>query len=488
VDTVIEYEKASASSVLKVDVQNLGPSASDLDVELLSVCDPASAAKVSRNCRANKDAISFTAPSPAGPVWLWVSTEATGEEFGGAQVQVTEIFPGPGESWPTAEPIASSSAIAPSSGQRLDAPSCFAATGNIHWYAYTVVHDAVSIQANAAGTFAVYDEGGQELACSTDAFTSPFRKVVPSGTTLYLAVPVGGAITALSFNDVAYDGVAGNVTDLAVTFPTSAVGDQGMAINDGELFLGTTTTVFSFAKATGALAVEHGAADGITGTHLGYDLVHAGNRLFSVDNVTTANASRLFSIHDGATWAPTSWDLGPTYPASSPSHAIATDGTLVFMSTRRTSASADFYAFDVNAPGAPVLLGTNTGVWYVTGLAADDQFLYVASNGAAGEGVYRLPRASIASPAVKLASIDVHTLTTSIEIDAFVSPSHLYVRDALGDVHAVVAPASGGFTHLGAISTLGTTSDFAMTYDKATRVIYLFETETDVAGRVVMLD
>ncbi|MCK6593389.1 MAG: DUF4215 domain-containing protein, partial [Polyangiaceae bacterium] len=124
VDAVIAFDKISATSVLKVDVQNLDPtlSTSDLNVEVLSACDPAGPMTTSRTCRADGDVFSVTAPSPAGPVYVWVTTEATSEEFDGAQVQITEIFPGLGESWPTAEPIASgTTALAPTSAMRLDA-------------------------------------------------------------------------------------------------------------------------------------------------------------------------------------------------------------------------------------------------------------------------------------------------------------------------------------------------------------------------------
>jgi hypothetical protein len=260
-----------------------------------------------------------------------------------------------------------------------------------------------------------------------------------------------------------------------------------MAVSGTEIFLGGTAKIFSFPKSNGATAVEHGIAEGLDTQHLGNDLLFAGGSLFSVDTTSTVNVSRLFRVFDGAAWGPTAWDLSPAYPSTSPSHALAYDGTTMFMATRRTSTNANFYSFSTSAPGAPVLLGTNAGVWYVTGMAADDQFLYVASNGSAGEGIYRLSKASIASPAVKIATLDTDTAANNVEIDAFVNPKNLYVCDALGDVHAIVDPGLASFAHLGVISTLGTTSDFAMTYDKADGVLYIFETESDTAGRIVRL-
>jgi cysteine-rich repeat protein len=490
VDAVIQFDKVSPTSVLKVDVQNLDPAIgqSDLDIEVLSVCDPSSPAKVSRNCRANKDTFSLTAPSPAGPVYLWVSSEATSEEFNGASVQVTEIFPGVGESWPSAEPITGPGPISPTSTQRLDPPTCFTLAGNVHWYRYTLTSDALSFAANTTGHVGVYDENGQEVYCVTDAATSPLGILGSPGETFYIAVYSPGTVTSFStLIDTPYSGVQGDETDMLITFPSSPTADQGMTVGPTDIYLSDLSKVFSFPKVVGAAAVEHGAADGITTTHIGYDLLFAGGSLFSVDSTATVSANRLFRVQDGAAWGPTTWDLTPAYPVGSPSHALATDGTAMFMATRRTATDANFYTFSTSAPGAPVLLGTSPNVWYITGLAADAQYFYTASNGSAGEGVYRIQRASITTPAVKIATLDTSVVCNNIEVDALASPANLYVRASTGDLHAVIGPASASPIHIGAISTLGTASDFAMTFDKSDGSLYLFETETDSAGRVVQL-
>jgi hypothetical protein len=305
---------------------------------------------------------------------------------------------------------------------------------------------------------------------------------------VYIGVESTGAVNSLTISDLPYAGVKGYATDLQVTFPSSALTDFGMSNGAGEIYLGGTSQIFSFPKMIGAVAAEHEANDGLGTAQLGYDLVVAGVSVFSVDNITTQTVSRLFQVYDGTAWGPKEWDLTPSYPATSPSHALAFDGTSLLMATRRSSGSASFYSFSTAAPGVPVLLGTSTSVWYVTGMAADAQFLYVASAGTAGEGVYRIDRAAIADPAVKLANIDTGTLCNNIEIDDYATAVHLYVRAANGDVHAILNPATAGTTHLGPISTLGTSNDYGMTYDQANGVLYLFETESDSAGRVVMLE
>ncbi|MEZ4311066.1 MAG: hypothetical protein R3F14_23735 [Polyangiaceae bacterium] len=457
---------------------------------MLNVCDPTSPAKISRNCRANKDTFSITAPAPAGNSYLWLSTEATNEELNGASVMVTEIFPGIGESWPTAEPLAGSGPVNPTSTQSLDIPSCFAAGTNVHWYKYTLINDAGSFAANGAGTVGFYNEFGQELGCLVDASISPVGYQGSPGDVIYIAVASPSPITDITITDIVYNGVQGIPTDMQITFPTSATSEFGMAVDGNQIVMGDTSSIFSFPKTIGATAAEYGSAAGITTTHLGYDLVFAGGSLFSVDSTTTVNVSRLFRVFDGATWGPgTAWDINPVYPSSSGSYAIATDGTSLFMSTRRTTSNTDanFYSFSPSAASPPTLLGTTAGVWYVVGMAADPTYFYVASNGFAGEGIYRIERANITGPATKIATINTSTLCTNIELDSYVSPQYLYARDAVGDVHAIVDPAGANPVHVGAISTLGTSSDYAMTYDQATSSIYIFETETDSAGRIVRL-
>src|SRR5262249_42494572 len=160
------------------------------------------------------------------PVYLWVSSEATSEELNGASVQVTEIFPGVGETWPTAEPLAGPGPIAPTSTQRLDVPSCFTLAGNIHWYKYTLVNDALSFSANTAGHVSVYDENGQEVHCVTDAATSPLGILGSPGETFYIAVYSPGTITSFAtLIDTPYTGVQGTETDMLVTFPSSATAE-----------------------------------------------------------------------------------------------------------------------------------------------------------------------------------------------------------------------------------------------------------------------
>jgi len=257
------------------------------------------------------------------------------------------------------------------------------------------------------------------------------------------------------------------------------------------VFLGGTSTVFRFdGTSTGGAATQPLTDAGITTTQLAYDLVAVGAQVFSVDSTTSTTASRLFRIFDGTDWRVTPWDVTPTYPTTAPTHAIATDGTSVFMTTRRTTANSgvEFYAVSASMPGTPLLVGTNPALWYAVGLAVDSTYFYLASNGPQGEGVYRVSRANIAAAPVRLAALDTGTLANNLEVDSALVPQNLYVRSASGDVHAIVNPASATPVHIGAISTIGDLNDFGMAYDRVRRVLYLFESDTDTAGGVVQVD
>ncbi|MCC6337231.1 MAG: DUF4215 domain-containing protein [Myxococcales bacterium] len=489
VDAVIAVAKASAATVLLVQAQNVDPvlTQSDLNVELTATCDALAPMAWSRNCRWNQDTVEFTAPAPAGTSYVWVSTEATSEEFNGATVQVTELAAGVGETWGTAELLTGSSSIVPTSTLRYDVPSCLPATGNVHWYRFVSTQDVVRVSAVGAGPVGVLDEHGQEISCAADAQAVPQAAFVPAGTPVYLAVPVGGAVTGLTLQTFAYSGLQGSPVDLRVTFPTSATSEYGMAVSASTLYMGDTTSVFEIPKAGGATAVERGTAEGITATHLGYDLVSVGGRLFSVDSTTTTTASRLFRIYDGSAWGPTAWDVTPAYPATSGSYAVATDGNLVFLATRNTSTTTGnvtFYSFSQAMPGVPALLGTNTSVRYAVGLAADANYFYVAgvSMATAQEGIFRIARSNLAAPAVQLAALNTSTLHSSVVVDSLTAPNYLYARDATGDIHVVQGPAGAAPAHLGARWTLGSASDYSMTFDHAQPALYFFETETDAAG------
>lgn len=493
VDAVVQYDKQSPDSVLLVEVHNLDgtPTQSDLDVELLTACDTVAPTTESLFCKADADDFAFTASVAAGPVFLWVATEATGEELNGAEVKIREFSPGLGETRATAEPLTSSGPITPTSTVGLDRPSCFPTTGNIHWYSYTTQGTLFGVKGDQIGALAVVDTGGTEIACSTDTVGVAVGKNVPVGTTLTIAVPSPTTIGSLAIIDGLYQGVEGNATSLNVTFPTSAATEYSMAVGASQVFMGSTTEIWSFDKAGNTTAVEHDSAQGLTSTHLGYSIAVAGGRLFSVDSGTSTTASRLFAVHDEAlsSWGPTAWDTPVSYPASAPVYAMTTDGTSLIMASRETTATEPlvFVSVPVAGPATPTVLGSHVGVYYVTGLAADASYFYVVGRQTTtDEFLYRFDRSNLAAAPLRLARVDLNLTRTNVVVDDLASADHVYVRDDSNVVH-VVADPGGQPIDLGGLLTIGGTADYAMAIDGPSNTLYLFDSTLASNGGVVAI-
>jgi hypothetical protein len=180
------------------------------------------------------------------------------------------------------------------------------------------------------------------------------------------------------------------------------------------------------------------------------------------------------------------WDAPANYPTSTTFHTITSDGTSLFMATRPTTLSTGttFYTLNQTTPGSAVSLGANPGIYYVTGFAADASFFYVVGRDAAAvHGLYRIDRANLAAPAVRLAAVAHDTLSTNVVVDDLTAANHIYVRDANSAFHVV---ASVGTTpiYLGSLMTIGTASDVAMSIDRTTNTVYVFNTSLATNGGI----
>jgi hypothetical protein len=494
VDAVVAFDKTNPDSTLIVEVANLDPtlSQSDLDVELLTACDTSDDDALSLFCGADSDGFSFSTPGPAGMVYLWVSTEATSEEFNGVEVRIREFVPGPGETILTAEPIAGSGPINPTSQTAADPPSCFPPTANVHWYKYDATSTLFGVKTDVAAPIAVIDATGQEVACTTNATVVGVGRPIGGAAVSYIAVESPTAIANLTVVDEAYDGVFGNAADLDVTFPVNAI-DYSMVVGPTDIYVGYANEIWSFPKAGSATAVEHATAEGLTTTHLGYDIAFGAGRLFSVDSTSTTTVSRLFSVHRTSTgiWSPQPWDISPSYATSDLIHAMAFDGSNVIMASFRTTAATGvtFYSVNASSPGTPVSLGTTTTVHYVSGFAADATYFYLAGRNASNvEGLYRLPRAAITSAPVLLAPINANTSTrTAVAIDSIDAAGMIYARDDDTKLWAI-ADSSAGLLNLGVLLTRGNTADIAMAVDPATGAVYIFDSSVTANGGIAIVE
>jgi hypothetical protein len=504
-DAVIRLTKTSATSTLFVTLSNAS-SSQGVNLEILDACDPV-AAPTSLDCRHNVR--SGTSPyeasieGPAGDYYAWIASDTTSMRFPGATLSAREIEPLPGSSCSRAIPITvgpgpTTVPVTPDVPQRFDPPSCAADSENFTWYRLSTAENATIVTANAMGTIAMFSAtDDRELACRAGTVAvAPQPVFLPAGRDVCIALASGSAITSLAIEPVPYGGVLGVPTDLGILRPLTTTGTE-RSITSMNWMTVTPTTIYAGISSTGVLVAPRGGGtradfhEDVGSAELGNGGVSAGESVFSLDDTSTASATHLFRFVDPlGTWGPTPWDTGTAWPTDS-FDSIAYDGTSLFVvNDWATAVPTRFYSFSPSSAGAGTLLGSHPTLRNVVALAADSTYFYVqAQDGSVTttEGIYRVSRATPSSAAL-LTLIPVDSTRAALALDSLTSPAHLYARDDAGDVHVIVDPAGPSPRHLGVLSTLGDSSDWAMAFDHAAGALVLFESETVTTGRFVRLD
>ncbi|MEQ9496090.1 MAG: Ig-like domain-containing protein [Deltaproteobacteria bacterium] len=493
-DTVVEYPRTSTNAIVTIDVAAGTGSNDTINVEVLDRCNSRDPQRVSLGCNADVTTSQLVVGPGAGPIYIWMSTEATGDDWPGATVEVREILPALGESCATAHPVgAGTTTLNPTSTARLGGPACLTTGGSLEWYRYTVANGRVQINANAGTELGVIDANdSSELGCSASPASLGVGRTAPVGTELCIAVPVG-ASTSLTIVDTpdVYTGVGTSVTEVPVTpFSTSWNTDYWMAASPSWVYFGrsggdvqrfpnpTTTATMAVEVFSGSLNVGYGA------------VALFDEQLFSLDNTTSSSNNRLFRLWDGqSSFIAEAWDLTPSYPTQD-ARALTFDGTNLIYATHATN-SVDVLSVPVAAAQSPTQLGTNNVIDNIYGIAADATYLYFTGISVADnvDGVYRLLRSELGNPSATpelMLAIDVGSSANPIYLDDPTAPQYLYVRQGNpADIHVIELPQSSAPIYRGVLSDLGVSADYAWTYDAASNSIYLFETETVSGGRIV---
>jgi len=518
-DAVVRFDKA-AGSVLDIRAipVNIRSSSADLNMEISLGCDPADSSYTGLSCDSNFDRRTRTqVTGPAGPVYIWLSSDDRDNVFPGATVEITEITVGPGESCGTARPITGPTApTILDSTASLGASGCLDVDDEITWFAYTPAEDIAIVSADAGGTLLLADqETNLPLSCQSDA-TRATPALIRAGRTVCIGISNGSDITALNLGEQAYTGVRGVVTDTGLSRPLDEGGfemswmdDFWLTVNDSTLYFGVNGSTYSgpgpnvyFGPKAGGTRLV--AAPGITSSHMGDVGIAIGDELFGLDDNYSGTVSRVHRLHDGAAfpWSPEAWDTPPNW--NDDSIAMTYDGTSLLVADHDGYGSpTDYYAFDPAAPGPSTILGSNSVVESVVGIAADATYLYIA--GLINydypepdiEGIFRLARADLGDSAVMpelLAQVDISTYQgLPMFVDDDTTATVLYFRrhgvyNQPNQVHAILSPASATPLHIGPILSLGHYQDYAMTLDRSTNSLFLFESETDPDGRIVRVD
>jgi hypothetical protein len=520
-DMVIAFDKASDASLLSVIVEPDGIGVfHEVNVELRAACTPSA---TSLSCRTRvRDVFGperLTARALAGPVYLWVATMDQDARPAPLRVRVREIPDLPGSSCANAIPLREgTNPISPTSEARLDPPSCMSAhianghlDAPITWYRATSTRTATMFRtdvpggspddAATLGNVALIDAGsGDELACAVDGASAPVTALVPAGRDVCVAVRGGSGISAITMTSVDYTGIRGAITDLLISPPVSDTGadisitsDQWMVVTPTTLYLGLPSSVISASRAGGVRAEQRVLATNL----LGNAGIRVGEAVWALDDSTSAGAtSRLIRMVDpsGAA-ALTAWDPGFSWPSDG-FDAMAYDGASILV-VNDGPTNVSVRRFDPLVPGAPTVLGViGASEIEVIGAAADATWIYFAGRvgptASGALGVFRVRRSALGTSVPELiALVPVTTSATgstlrprmALSIDDPIAAAHLYVRDALGDVHAVIDPAGASPTHIGVVSRWGTSFDYAMAFDPTTDELFVLETESLSTGR-----
>jgi hypothetical protein len=468
VDTVIELNKPDDDSVLVLSLTNLASSltSSDLNIEIFDTCSPSDLEASSRACSANSDNHTLTIGGAAGDRYVWISTEATSEEFGGAELTVETIFPDEGETRHNGSPITGSGTYTVSSGRRLDVPSCFGA-GNISWLQYEATNEAVTVTPTTAGiSVAVVDSHGAEVSCLVDADDIDAPRLVEPGETISIAVLLDNGSIALDIDDREYFGALGQASRLDYA---NAIGSASeLVITDAEVFAASTSFLQLADRDEGS---SFSNVSGVGAGQLGSGLVWSAGSLFGADTTTVTGNSRIYRLTVGSTPNVSAWDTPVPYPAGVRISSLAQyESTLYY--TDRTNSGTATTVYSVPAGSGPTVPteAASLDVYAAVGLAVSRSHSYVAANGDDGTGVYRVARTGGAATLLVPLTLTTTTLA-AVTLDNPDAPEFLYARDATENIFVVVVPESStpaGFTLPQSWARAGR----GLFYDTLTNVLY----------------
>lgn len=498
VDAVIQFDKQFTSTLLEITV-SADVAASDLNVELFNSCDTLTG--VSQVCQADDDQHSFTVRAPAGPYWLWLATENSTVEWPNTTVSIKEVSVPIGDSCATAYPIPSSiqlpymQSVLQTSNSAYDAPSCAPAASNIEWYSYTVQNGLLELTTSGLGAMAVIDTTtSEQLTCEAN-LTGGFARVLPVGTQVCIAVE-RGSFGEFTLNDVPYPGIKDIRTPIPFTRPLNSSGteqsvtsDYWMAVTASKLYMAYTSSLMFELPRAGGQAVQ---IPEITSSTLGYSGVAVGEDVFGYDGASGLTTSRVYKLIDAQGVPETPWDDPASYPVSTSGYAMTANSTHLIYATK-SSSETHFYALPLAASATPTYLGKHIDLENVTGIAADDTYLYVVGENITTEGVWRISMADLAindtAPITMIDVADTYAFSPQhVFLDSLTNPTILYWRTySGGQLRGVLDPAGASPRSVGAISSLGKTGDYAFTYARDENAIYLFETTTASTGALFKL-
>ena len=386
--------------------------------------------------------------------------------------------------------------IAGTSGRRYNAPVCLPAGEDVTWYSFTATADIVRVSALGANLALRDAQTGRVLGCAEERLG---RRVVVGES---FCVALTGSASEVILTNQTYAGVQGTPTKLDVMLPTQAngqprdvTGDRWMVADDERLYMLHYATPGDVGilevPLDGGASTLYGPNQGVSTTNLGYAATMADGVLYSLDD--SSGDARLYALERvGISYSAQVQDMGSMYGVG-PSRAVARSSSKLYSITHQSPIVVFEHPLASNAPATEVArLQVMTDV---TGLVADNAYLYIAGRSVFGEeGIFRLPRVLLSAPTptpVLIAEVDLDlAFITPMALDATSNPDYLYYRTTTPQqVGAIASPASGSnVLDLGPITSVGDSGDHAMTYDLVNDRLILFASENGSPGEFYVIE
>lgn len=250
----------------------------------------------------------------------------------------------------------------------------------------------------------------------------------------------------------------------------------------GFVYFGGTSDLFRVPKAGGPLE-DIEAAAGLTSSQLGYELIIAGNEIFTIDSTTTGTTGRVFRISTdgGMTWSVEDYVTFSAAPDDDFRAAAVYMGRL-YMVTQETTTGTDTQIWSAPLGGVAPVTGTLEVSFPeedCAGIARDATNYYVAC--ADGDRIVRVPVGG-GAPVLITTAVDLISTKSAIfgeDLDMDGTYDVLYAKGWYEESYFICDPAGASpFTSLH-FDFGGASSNYGMGFDASSGTLWVYDDDTN---------
>lgn len=257
---------------------------------------------------------------------------------------------------------------------------------------------------------------------------------------------------------------------------------------NGYVYFGGNSDLWRLPKAGGARQDVQADA-GILDEMLGYDMIAAGNDLYTIENSTTLSSNILWRLSSdgGATWNLENYAHFPQL-ANDEIRALGVYEGRLYMATQESTDGTEIWSVPANAPSGmlplqPVLEATipDEDADACSAIAVDDKYFYLACS--TSERLIRIDRTTLEVGLITI-TINLSTVKNSVfahDLDDDGNADVLYVGRDSEDVRYVCDPAGPGPFFVGTQASFGsatTTSNFGLSFDPVSNLLWAYDDDS----------